>query len=86
MAHLKPITPLTIEAIRAHEWCGNHHSDAAAFASIDQFAADESQPMEHRAEALRISGLKGMGLSEEEALCHVPDALLVAEFMASREG
>lgn len=47
--HLKPIGPLTIEAIRTWEWCGNAWSDGPAFESIDQFVEDESNPVEHRA-------------------------------------
>lgn len=84
--HLKSITPLTIESIRAWEFVGNHHSDSAAFKSIETFAADPAQPIQHRAEALRIMGNKGMGLTDAEmGIDGLSDAAQVAEFMDSIE-
>jgi hypothetical protein len=64
--HLKSITPLTIEAIRAWEFCGNAWSDGLAFKSIDEFVLDGDKPAADRAEALRVMGRNGMGLTDEE--------------------
>lgn len=61
--HLKSIPkPLTLAAILAWEFCGNHWSDAPAFASIDEFAADETQSWADRAAALNHMGEEGMGI------------------------
>lgn len=86
--HLKPITPLTIEGIRAWEWVGNMHSDSAAYESVAEFAKDESKPLAERAEALYLMGANGMGLTLAEMdMEHMPgvnaaqDLAQVLEFM-----
>lgn len=63
--HLKPIEPLNIETIRSWEFVGNAWSDGPAFESIWKFAQDESQSYEHRAEAINLMGVNGMGLDPE---------------------
>jgi len=82
--HLKSIHPLTIETIRAWEFCGNAHSDAAAFVSIDAFAANAANTDSDRAESLRVMVIKGMGF-EPHLAGPDDDAALIAEFMAERE-
>jgi hypothetical protein len=64
--HLQPITPLTIEGIREWKWCGNAWSDGPAFTSVHEFALNPANSIADRAEALRISGRDGMGLTDEE--------------------
>jgi len=64
--HLKSIEPLTIEAIRAWEWCGNAWSDGNAFDSIHQFATDPTKSWEDRAEAIHCMAVNGMGLTPEK--------------------
>jgi len=81
MAHLQPITPLTIEAIYAHEWVGNAWSDGPAFASVAGFASDSSRPTVERAGALRCMARNGMGLTGDDAGDGLTDAELVLEFM-----
>jgi len=84
MAHLQPITPLTIEAIYAHQWCGNAWSDGPAFASVAEFAADPARPTVERAGALRTMARNGMGLKGDDAGDNLTDAELVIEFMESQ--
>jgi len=84
MAHLQPITPLTIEAIYAHKWVGNAWSDGPAFNSIAEFAADASRPTVERAGALRTMARKGMGLKGDDAGDNLMDSELVIEFMESQ--
>ena len=76
--HLQPIVPLNIETIRAHEWCGNAHSDAAAFASIQEFVRSNA-PLAERAAAVRIMAHRGMGLEGEDAGDDLSDEELLAE-------
>lgn len=81
--HRVPIRPLTLEAIRAHVFVGNAFSDGPAFASITEFASTETNSVSERAEAIRIMGLKGMGLTEAEAGCDMSDQELVKVFIDS---
>lgn len=84
MSHLQPITPLTIETIYAHQWCGNAWSDGPAFNSIVEFVADASRPIIERAGALRTMARKGMGLTGDDAGDNLTDFELVIEFMGSQ--
>lgn len=61
-----------IAAIRAHAFAGCHAFDSAAFRVIGQLVADEQQPLAHRAEALHIMCVRGMGLTAAE--CGMPAA------------
>lgn len=83
MPHLSPITPLTIEGIRAWLWCGNAWSDGPAFKSVDEFVRNDAHPLNERAEALRIMATKGMGLSGPEAGEDLEDKDLVLEYITS---
>lgn len=82
--HLRHITPLTIESIRSWEFVGNAHFDGPAFSDIDKFASSSANSVKDRAEALRIMGQKGMGLSASESGAELPDSELVDLFMSSR--
>ena len=59
-------TACTLEAFRAHTFVGCHACDYKAFNMIAQFAQDESQSYEDRAEALKIMATKGMGVSAKD--------------------
>lgn len=81
--HLKPIEPLTIEAILAWEFVGNAHSDSAAFTSISEFAENPANSVEDRVKALRHMAHAGMGLTGQMAGDHLNDLEYLGEFLAS---
>lgn len=73
-----------IQAIRDHQFVGNHHSDSDAFRAIDAFARSNANTIADRAEALRIIGRSGMGLTDAEMqIVGKTDAEQVAAFLAS---
>jgi hypothetical protein len=74
-----------IQAIRDHKFVGNHYSDNAAFDAIELFAADDKNSILERSEALRIMAKKGMGLDDNEAMTHMSDEDMVADFMFEYE-
>ena len=77
---MKTQTKVTIQTIRNMVFVGNFHSDQRAFGQIGRFAEDKTEPLEHRAEALRIMSRKGMGLTGTEAGDHLSDAELVVQY------
>lgn len=68
-----------IAQIRDHQFAGNYHSDAQAFAAIDDFVQNTSHTIQNRAEALRIMSDKGMGCGRDE---QHSDQYIIAEYMA----
>lgn len=68
----------SIEQIQAHEFCGNHFSDSAAFDAIFEFVLNTSVSVADRAEAIRVMQGKGMGCGRSE---NVTDDDLVNEFL-----
>lgn len=83
--HQKHIVPLDFATISAWEFVGNHHSDCVAFADIEAFAKNPNNDTHQRAEALRIMGMKGMGLSADEFGAHLTDLELLRDFLDSIE-
>lgn len=80
--HLKSIpTPVTLAAILAWEFVGNHWSDASAFASIDNFARDETQSFADRAKAIEYMGEAGMGISRSKEECEMTDEAYVWAYL-----
>lgn len=75
----------SLAQIQAHVFIGNHASDHAAFNAIDAFAADPTNSIEDRAEALWIMGREGMGLDADTNLEHLSPDAMVDEFMINRE-
>lgn len=71
---------LTLDAIKAHEFVGNHHADAAALSAVEAFALNDTNPLAERAEALRVMADKGLGLGRLEDL---DDAALLAQYIDS---
>lgn len=71
----------SIDAIRAHAWIGNHHSDSGAFTGVAKFVSDPVNSEADRAEAIRISAYMGMGLRGRAAGVGVPDGLLIAQYL-----
>lgn len=57
---------ISLAEIAAHQFVGNHASDAEAFDAIQVFVADEKNSIADRAEALRIMSDKGMGCGRME--------------------
>ena len=74
----------THEAIMAHQYVGNFYSDSAQMDLVDKFAADNTQPIAHRADVLRHMAREGMGLTGPEAGDDLSDEELLLEFMADR--
>lgn len=66
----------TITEVRAHKWVGNHHDDSTAFRAVEAFVRSDA-PLAERAEAIRVSSLKGMGIQEMQT----DDAKLVAVWL-----
>jgi hypothetical protein len=54
--HLQSITPLNIETIRAWVFVGNHHSDSAAFKSIETFHANAADALRQAASRMEVDG------------------------------
>lgn len=54
----------TIEAIETHQFYGNHHYDAPAFAAIDTFIKREDTTMDEKVRALHHMGRFGMGVDD----------------------
>jgi hypothetical protein len=76
---------LSIQSIRAHVFIGNHASDSAAFRNITDFVQNSTNSISHRAEAIRIMGRNGMGLSDAEmGIECMSDAEQVAAFIAAQ--
>lgn len=72
---------VTIEQIRNMPFYGNFFQDGAGFAKIEEFAASDTNPVSHRAEALRRMYKDGMGLEGIEACDHFSDNELVEDFV-----
>jgi hypothetical protein len=72
-----------INDIRNHQFVGNHAGDSEAFQYIETFARNEKNSTADRAEALRIMGTRGMGLTMEE-MGYRNDEQFVADFMAGK--
>lgn len=53
-----------IAEILAHEFVGNYHSDAEAFAAIDRFILNRENALADRAAAIRHMMCAGMGLDD----------------------
>lgn len=66
-----------IDQILAHQFVGNYHSDAEAFAAIDRFALNRENTLADRAAAIRHMMCAGMGL--DEYCADSTDEQLVAE-------
>ena len=75
----------TLAQIQAHEFVGCHAFDHEAFTAIEQFALNEAHPIADRAEALRVMGREGMGLTPEENLEHMPDDEFIQDFLDTYE-
>ena len=71
-----------IAEIQNHPWVGNAHSDGPAFLAADAFARDTANSMADRAEAIRTTSIRGMGLTMEDAPeMALPDDKLVQVFI-----
>lgn len=71
-----------ISEIRAHRWAGNHVQDMAAFKAVETFVQDTTNPIAHRATAIRVMAEIGMGLGvEHDPSLGLPDEQLVATFI-----
>lgn len=77
---------LTIEQIREMTFYGKYYLVRADFDKINEFAANDANPISHRAEALRHLYKAGMGLENEEAGDDLDDMELVEEFMEENGG
>lgn len=67
-----------IEAIKAHQFTGNHFSDHEAFNAIEVFVSDGSNTIADRAEAIRTMCHDGMGLGRDE---DIADHKLVTTYL-----
>lgn len=73
-----------IANLLAHTFHGNFAADSAAIVSFYAFVEDESQQIEHRAEALRYLATNAFGFDGEDAGIGIPDQELVDQYMQSR--
>jgi hypothetical protein len=80
--HLKSISPLTLANILAWQFVGNAYSDGPAFASIANFANDDTQSFADRAAAIRYMGEAGMGLDADELGSQETDEQFVKSYLA----
>lgn len=74
----------TISQIKSHQFVGNFMSDQTAFRAIYVFVSDTTRPIFERAEALRILGRVGMGLTPLENLEHLSDEARLQKFIDSQ--
>lgn len=61
----------SVDAIRSHQFVGNHAADSAAFEAIHEFASDWQHPVGERAEALRIMQDAGMGCGRSDDMSDI---------------
>ena len=79
----QPVSANTYEAIIAHKYVGNFHSDANQMSLVSCFAARSSNPLPQRAAVIRHMAKEGMGLTGQQAGDNLTDLELVLEFMQS---
>ena len=61
----------SLKEIQDHQFIGSHAFDAVAFHDIERYAADTSNNVFDRAEALRIMSDRGMGCGRDEHMTDI---------------
>lgn len=58
-----PVPACTFDALRVHQFIGNHASDSPAFQVFGRYISNAANPLAHRAEVMHHMASAGMGLS-----------------------
>ena len=69
-----------IKEILAHKFTHNFPKDYRAFEQISQFIHNETNPMAHRAEALRYMWKEGMGICSRTFVDAETDEMMVYNY------